>query len=186
MEIESTQVALLRGAVPADLNSGYGAGSGYGYGDGSGSGYGDGSGSGYGDGYGYGSGSGDGYGYGDGSGYGSKEYWLACVDHFAAKWPQNAQARLDALRRSGATIGFWKSDAQGRACNGGKSEPVAPSKVETIPGPLKICSKHALHATFIPPKWKGDRWWIVALIGEVQIDDDKAGALTREIIGECL
>jgi hypothetical protein len=186
MEIESVQVALLRGAVPADLNSGSGSGSGYGYGDGDGSGYGYGYGYGYGDGDGYG----DGYGYGDGDGsgygYGSKEYWLACVDHFAAKWPQNAQARLDALRRSGATIGFWKSDAAGRACNGGKSEPVAPGKVETIPGPLKICSEHALHATFIPPKWKGDRWWIVALIGEVQIEEDKAGALTREIIGECL
>jgi hypothetical protein len=172
MEIKSAQVALLRGAVPADLNSGYGDGYGYGYGYG----YSDG----YGDGY------GDGDGSGDGSGSGSKEYWLACVDHFAAKWPQNAQARLIELRRSGATIGFWKSDAQGRACNGGKNNPVSPGKVETIPGPLKICCEHALHATFIPPKWKGDRWWIVALIGDVQIDEDKAGALTREIIGECL
>ena len=157
-------------------------GSGDGSGDGYGSGSGDGSGSGYGSGYGYGDGDGSGYGYGSGS----KEYWLACVDHFAAKWPQNAQARLLALRRSGETIGFWKSDKDGRACNGGKSDPVAPGKVETIPGPLKICSEHALHATFIPPKWKGDRWWIVALIGDVQIDDDKAGALTREILGECL
>jgi hypothetical protein len=202
MEIETTQAAILRGAVPADLLSGSGSGSGdgYGYGDG----YGDGSGSGgYGYGYGYGSGdgsgsgsggdgSGYGYGYGDGSGYGygdgdgSKEYWLACVDHFAAKWPQNSQARLLALRQSGATIAFWKSDNSGRACNGGKSDPVEAGTVETISGPLKICRKNALHATFVPPKWKGDRWWIVALIGEVQIEEDKAGALTREIIGECL
>lgn len=29
-------------------------------------------------------------------------------------------------------------------------------------------------------------WWIVALIGEVIGDDEKYGALTREIIGEAL
>jgi hypothetical protein len=38
----------------------------------------------------------------------------------------------------------------------------------------------------IPPKWKGERWWIVALIGEVVGGDEKYGALEREIIGECL
>ena len=30
------------------------------------------------------------------------------------------------------------------------------------------------------------RWWIVAMIGEVIGDDEKCGALVREIIGECL
>ena len=63
---------------------------------------------------------------------------------------------------------------------------MAPGKVETIAGPLSLCTHRALHATFIPPKWKGERVWIVALIGEVATKDDKVGALTREIIGEAL
>ena len=130
--------------------------------------------------------SGDGYGDGYGYGYGSKEYWLATIPHFARKWPDASQARLRELQEAGATIAFWRSDKNGRASNGGKNDPVAPGTVETIKGPLQICTKNALHATFIPPKWKGERWWIVALIGEIQTDDDKVGALTREIIGECL
>jgi len=48
------------------------------------------------------------------------------------------------------------------------------------------CGDGTLHATLIPPKWTGDRWWIVALKGEVIGDDEKYGALEREIIGECL
>jgi hypothetical protein len=96
------------------------------------------------------------------------------------------QARLDELRRAGATLAFWRSDKNGQACNGGSSAPVSPGKIETVSGPLKICTKNALHATFIPPKYNGERWWIVALIGEVQTDDDKIGALSREIVGECL
>ncbi len=43
-----------------------------------------------------------------------------------------------------------------------------------------------LHGTLIPPKWKGERVWIVALKGEIVGDDEKYGALEREIIGECL
>ena len=199
---ETAQAALLRGTVPTDLNSGYGDGSGYGYGygsgsgdgDGSGSGYGYGSGSGYGDGsgygYGYGSGSGDGdgsgSGYGSGSGDGSKEYWLACIKYFAAKWPQNMQARLSQLKNTGATIAFWRSDKSGQPSNnGGKIEAAAPGVIHTAPGPINVCNKGTLHATLIPPKWKGDRWWIVAMTGEVQWQEDKCGALSREIIGEC-
>jgi hypothetical protein len=93
---------------------------------------------------------------------------------------------LRELQEAGATIAFWRSDEDGRACNGGTNPPVAPGTVEEIAGPLKICSRKALHATFVPPKWKGERWWIVALHGEVQEDDDKVGALKREVIGECL
>jgi hypothetical protein len=186
--------------------SGYGYGNGYGYGDGSGSGYGDGNGYGDGDGsgYGYGSGSGSGdgdgdgdgngygYGYGDGSGYGygygygSKEYWAATIPYFAAKWHANQQERLAALQAAGATIAFWRSDNSGRACNGGRNDPVKPGLVETVTGPLRVCTRNALHATLLPPKWKGERYWIVALIGEVQEDGDKIGALQREIIGEAL
>ena len=42
------------------------------------------------------------------------------------------------------------------------------------------------HATLIPPKWKGERVWLVALIGEIAGDDEKYWALEREILGECL
>jgi hypothetical protein len=54
-------------------------------------------------------------------------------------------------------------------------------------GPLRDdCGKGQLHATLIPTKWQGERWWIVALIGERRGDDEKYWALEREIIGECL
>jgi hypothetical protein len=162
---------------------GYGEGSGYGYGYGYGYGDGDGEGSGGGDGYGEGSGGGD--GYGEGSGYG--EYWKGTIQYFAAKWPESQRARLRELETAGATIAFWRSNKAGRACNGGLSGAgVKPGYVETIEGPLKVCTIKALHATFDPTKWQGERWWIVALIGEVQTRDNKLGALCREIIGECL
>jgi hypothetical protein len=93
---------------------------------------------------------------------------------------------LKELKAQGATIAFWRSDENGRACNGGRNSPVSPGTVETIKGPLTLCSNGALHATLIPPKWEGERVWIVALIGEIVGDDEKFGALTREIIGECL
>jgi hypothetical protein len=35
-----------------------------------------------------------------------------------------------------------------------------------------------------PHTWKGARLWVVALFGEVQQENDKYGALKREIIGE--
>ncbi|MEO6382009.1 MAG: hypothetical protein ABIO35_08425 [Nitrobacter sp.] len=218
MEVTSAQAATLRGVVPPDLLYGYGYGDGYGYGYGSGSGsgsgsgygdgygdgygsgygsgygdgYGDGSGSGYGsgygDGYGDGSGSGSGSGYGYGYGDGSKEYWLACVTGFAAKWPQAVQARLAELQTEGVTIAYWRSDKSGQpANNGGKIEAAAAGVIHTAPGPLNLCNRGTLHATFKPPKWSGERWWIVAMHGEVADDgDDKIGSLKREIIGECL
>jgi hypothetical protein len=188
---------ILRGEQPPATGDGYGygsgSGSGYGYGSGSGdgSGYGDGYGygygygSGYGDGYGYGYGSGSGYGYGDGDG--SKEYWMSTIPYFAQKWASAQSGRLQELQQAGATIAFWRSDKDGRACNGGRSaEPVQAGKVEMIKGPLRICTSQALHATFVPPKWKGERVWIVALTGEIKTQEDKVGALTREIIGEAL
>jgi hypothetical protein len=195
---------VIRGSAPNDIifhRSGYGDGSGSGSGDGSGYGYGSGSGSGYGygsgDGYGYGYGDGDGYGYGDsygsgdgdgsGYGYGDGEYWLATIDAFASKWPATLQRRLAELRKSGAPIAFWRSDANGQPSNnGGKIEAAAPGVIHTSSGPLCACQPGTLHATVIPPKWQGSRWWIVAMIGDVVTDGDKLGALKREIIGECL
>ena len=180
-----------------------GYGSGYGYGDGSGDGYGDGygygdvsgsgdgSGSGYGygsgDGYGSGSGYGDGYGDGSGSGSGSKEYWLATIDGFAAKWPDAFRKRLNEHRTAGATIAFWRSSKAGQPSNGGqKIEAAAPGVIHTAPGPLNLCNNGTLHATLMPPNGKGERWWIVALTGKIVSDEEKYGALCREIIGEAI
>jgi hypothetical protein len=95
---------------------------------------------------------------------------------------------LDAAKAAGATIAFWRSTQAGGPANGGrKIERAAPGVVHTASGPLRLCESGTLHATFIPPKWKGERWWIVAMHGEVVDDDsDKIGALKREILGECL
>ena len=143
-----------------------------------------GSGDGYGSGY--GSGDGSGYGYGYGSGYGSKEYWASLIPAFAAKWDKAGRTRLLNLQKEGHTIAYWRSNAAGKPCNGGNGGAVYPGLVQTIKGPLALCGDGALHATTIPPQWKGDRIWIVALKGDVKWQDDKCGALCREIIGECL
>ena len=135
--------------------------------------------------------SGDGYGYGDGSGYGSgdgsKEYWLSTVDCFATTWTDTSRARLAALRKLGVQIAFWRSDNKGQpANNGGKIEAAAPGVIHSALGPLNLCAAGTLHATLLPPKWKGERWWVVALHGEVVGDEEKYGCLKREIIGECI
>jgi hypothetical protein len=170
---------------------GYGYGDGYGNGDGDGDGYG--YGYGYGNGYGYGYGYGDGYGNGNGDGYGygngdgNGDYWRATVSNFSAKWTPEQRARLGALREQDATIAFWRSTAGGFSANGGgRIEAAAPGVVHTAPGPLSLCCSGTLHATLMPPKWKGERVWIVALTGAVVGDDEKLGALSREIIGEAL
>jgi hypothetical protein len=197
LELMTMQTAILRGELPAEWRPGYGYGYGsgygygYGYGDGSGYGYGygDGYGSGYGYGYGYGSGSGYGDGYGDGSGYGDgygdgygygdgsgDGYWRAVLAAL--------RESQDATKRGATEIAFWKSDANGRPSNGGSGSAVHVGLVQEIAGPLKLCGAGALHATLDPTKWEGDRLWVVALYGEVQHQDDKCGALKREILAE--
>ncbi len=148
---------------------GDGDGSGYGSGDGSGdgSGYGDGSGDGYGSGYGSGDGSGDGYG----SGSGERSAYLAEVlEHYPC--PQNA------------VLAFWRSDTAGRPANGGDGEAVAVGLHQTLSGPLAVCTKNALHATYDPEKWKGERWWVVALHLPIQEDTNKLGSLERTIVAD--
>ena len=179
-------VALIRGAIPAAFDGsgyGYGSGDGYGYGYGSGDGDGSGSGSGYGYGDGYGSGSGYGDGYGSGSGDG--KYWLACLKYFIGKLPDSYRARARQLQKAGVKLAYWRSTADGRPANGGSAPPVEPGTVHKERGPLNLCHAGTLHATLIPPKWEGERWWIVALHGEVVGDDEKMGCLEREVIGEC-
>ena len=137
----------------------------------------------YGYGYGYGDGYGDGsgYGYGDGDG----EYWAATIPHLAMQWPDGQRARYHAAVEAKLKLAFWRSDERGLPSNGGgRIEAAAPGVVHTAPGPLRLCERNTLHATLIPPKWKGERWWIVALHGEVVGDDEKFGCLKREILGE--
>jgi hypothetical protein len=178
------QIAF-EGAGKVGSGDGYGSGYGDGYGYGYGSGYGYGYGYGYGSGYGYGYGSGS--GSGDGDGYGSGSYWMATIQYFASQWSAAQRARLDELKQAGARIAFWRSSEDGTPANGGKSKPVAPGLVQEEKGPLRDeCGRGQLHATLIPPKWQGERWWIVALLGEVRGDEEKYWALKREIIGECL
>ena len=161
-------VGIIAGTAPDWIGSGYGYGDGYGYG------------------YGYGYGDGSGYGYGDGDGYGDGKYWLAAIAAYALTWPAEARARATAAMGAGATLAYWRSDKNGRPCNGGRGEPARPGKVETINGPLKLCGSGALHATHLPHRWNGERLWVVALYGEIAKDTDKMGALKREIIWECL
>ena len=146
---------------------------------------GDGYSSGYSSGDGSGSGDGDGDGYG--SGYGSKEYWLATISHFAKKWPDDLRAKMDAALKAGAQLAFWRSKQSGQPSNGGgEIESAAPGVIHTAPGPLNLCKAGTLHATLLPPKWNGERWWIVAMHGEIIGDEEKYGCLRREIIGECI
>jgi hypothetical protein len=191
--------ALKYGKLPnsgygdgSGYGSGYGSGDGYGDGSGSGDGYGDGSGSGYGSGYGSGDGSGDGsgsgYGSGDGSGDGSgagagsglKEATVS----FIAMLPDARRAHVNELLRTGAKIAYWRSGKDAKPSNGGKSEPVDIGTVQKIDGPLEICTRRALHATYRLDKWKGDRVWLVALKGQIVEQEDKLGALEREILAE--
>ena len=165
---------ILKGAVPSALS-----GSGSGSGDGSGYGSGDGSGYGSGDWYGYGSG--DGYGAGYGAGYGEgageKSYIEAILTTAGGE-------RASQLCAAGARLGFWRAKKDGTPANNGTGGPRAVGMVEEIQGPLKVCTPKALHATLAPWKWKGERCFVVALIGEVQEQEDKMGALKREILAE--
>lgn len=81
-------------------------------------------------------------------------------------------------------LGWWRSDANGQPANGGLDYTAArPGLIQEIPGPLQLC-RHGFHATSAPGEWRGERWWAVALSGEVQTDSSKAAALRRIILEE--
>ncbi len=126
---------------------------------------------------------GDGYGYGYGSGSGSGDgygYWLHRFSEFL-----DFQRVKELYDDPDVKFGFWRSSKTGKPSNGGSSaEAAIAGLVQEIPGPLEICTANALHATLDPSKWKGERLWLVALFGETQHQDDKLGALKREIIAE--
>ena len=162
----------------AKLGDGSGDGSGSGSGSGSGYGYGDGSGSGYG----YGDGDAYGYGYAYGYAYGSR-YWRTVFENAVRTWSAKQRKRLREL--GGAFLAFWKSDKDGFPANGGSlPKPVTVGAIHETGGPLNLCKRGTLHATLNPDKWRGERLWVVALIGEVAVSDDKVGALQREVLGE--
>ena len=142
----------------------------------SGDGYGYGSGDGYGDGYGYGYGygSGDGYGSGYGDGKHAAAYLAAIIEPH----------KLDRPHR----VAFWRCNSDNTPANGGRGTVAKIGLIEEIEGPLKICTANALHATLQPENFKGSHWWIVALHGDIQQQEDKVGALKREFIaplGKC-
>ena len=123
--------------------------------------------------------------YGSGHGYGSG-YWIATIVYQALRWTESQRKRLGELRAAGARIAFWRSGPNGEPANGGDGRALpaaAPGVVHEITGPIKLCSQ-ALHATTEPPKWKGSRTWVVALVGEIVGEEDKLGALKREFIAE--
>jgi hypothetical protein len=109
-----------------------------------------------------------------------ESYWRQACEYLKGA---DAQEDMFAQNTIALTTGGTSKDA---ALQGGRNDPVKPGTVEKVEGPLQLCSRRALHATLIPPKWEGARLWIVALIGEVKGDDDKYGALEREVIGEAL
>ena len=186
-------VVILRGDRE-DLSYGLGYGDGAGYGTGFyGTDYGadDGAGHGYGR-YGTSHGTGfrgDGFygeGHGAGMGDGDKHYWRMAMDSMSQSWLPDQRRRLAELEASGVRLAYWRSDAAGQAANNGRLSTLAATGVtHTEGGPLMLCSAGTLHATMLPPRWKGERLWIVALHGQVIGDDEKYGCLEREIIGEC-
>ena len=141
----------------------------------------DGYGYGYVDGDGYSSGSGDGSGDGSGSGYVDGESEKAYLEAILAA---AGGERASQLCAAGARLAFWRARKDGTPANSGTGGLRYVGMVEEIEGPLKVCTPKALHGTLAPWKWKGERCFVVALIGEVQEQEDKLGALKREILAE--
>lgn len=129
---------------------------------------------------------------------GSAEYWKASIAWYASKWSDIRKAQLDTLIQLGATIAYWRSDANGLPCNGGLKKgalipvgnEVFTTTAEGQPRPgkmIELCTNQVLHATLKVPRWNGSRLWIVGLFGsEIIGDEEKFGAARRQIIGEAL
>jgi hypothetical protein len=108
-------------------------------------------------------------------------------------WTSKQRNHLRRMLKIGATIAYWNSDRHGRPANH-DMDPIAarewtarPGLVQTVKGPLMPCSGQALHATFEPHRWKGERVWVVALVGTVATHGgNKVCSLRREVIGEVL
>ena len=103
-------------------------------------------------------------------------------------WTCAQRNRLIERIDQGWLILYWCSDQHGYPANHTCDEPVQAHSglIETVSGPLQLCSEHALHATLFPHRWKGCRVWVVALKPDFEHEKDKSGSLCREIIGEIL
>ena len=105
-------------------------------------------------------------------------------------WTAKQRNHLRRLIKSGATIAYVCTDQHGRPSNGGPVNrwwQVRPGLVQEIAGPLVLCGPGALHGTFKPHRWAGNRVWVAGFVGEVKYHgDDKLGSLRREIVGEVL
>src|SRR3990167_8493907 len=159
-------MCILRGSLSSEMRLLRGKSYGNGNGDGNG--------------YAYGNvdGDGDGNGYGNGNGYGDDSDSIIY-------WMQSLPMPDPAIDKAGAILAYWLSNADGTPANGGSGTKARVGLVEEISGPLKICTKNALHGTLKPPKWSGERVWIVALYPPFQFQEDKIASLRREFIASC-
>jgi hypothetical protein len=105
-------------------------------------------------------------------------YLAALLDHSVG------QERAAHLRLAGAVLMFWRSDKEGKPCNGGSGPSRCVGMVEEEKGPLVECGKGALHGTMRPDIWAGERLWAVALYLPVTGYDSKYASLKREILAE--
>ena len=108
-------------------------------------------------------------------------------------WTAKQRNHLRRMQKAGAVFAYYLTDSYGRPSNHNidnilerKKWTVKPGVVQKVNGPLKECSKNALHATLEPHKWAGNRVWVVAFLGEVKHLDSKIAGLHREIIGEVM
>ena len=107
-----------------------------------------------------------------------KGYWLASIEKIIGS------KKISALKKIGVVLAYWRSTANDEPANGGSGTKAKVGLIEEIQGPLKICTKQALHGTLNPPKWKGEKIWIVALYPPVVWQEDKCASLKREFICE--
>ena len=102
-------------------------------------------------------------------------------------WTPKQRNHLRRLIRQDATIAYVVTDRHGRPANGGPATrewQCRPGLAQVIPGPLALCGPGALHGTYQPHRWRGERVWVAGFVGEVARQEDKIGALHREIVGE--
>lgn len=82
----------------------------------------------------------------------------------------------------GFVYAFCKTNEDGTPSNGGSGTICKEGAVHEVEGPLKICTKNALHATIDVNKWDGEALWLVKMYEPVVMEGDKIGSLKREVV----
>lgn len=92
----------------------------------------------------------------------------------------------DISSESGIVYAFYKSSTDGSPANGGGGTIATPGALHEIDGPLRICTKNALHATLDINSWKGSKLWLVKMYEPVEYQPNgaKVASLKREIVRE--